>query len=65
MEVKEKKSIFESLSKFIEGEVVPEYKCEGCGKKADTTKRCYISQLPNYLILHLQRIGFNYTTFEN
>lgn len=45
--------------------MISEYKCEGCNKKADTTKRCYVSELPNYLILHLQRICFNYDKFEN
>jgi ubiquitin carboxyl-terminal hydrolase 34 len=63
--VKGFKNIYESFNKFIQGETISDYKCEGCNKKVDVTKRSYISELPNYLILYLQRICFDYDKFEN
>ena len=39
--------------------------CDNCDKRVETTKRCCLSSLPNVLILHLQRIVFDYDSFEN
>jgi ubiquitin carboxyl-terminal hydrolase 34 len=65
LEVKGQKTIQDSFKKFITGEVISDYKCDNCDKKTDTAKRCFISGLPNYLFLYLQRICFNYDKFEN
>lgn len=59
------KDIRESFNKFITGETISDYKCDNCQKKCDTTKRCLLSRLPNYLIIYLQRVCLNYDTMEN
>lgn len=63
--VKDIKSMHESLQKLVEGEVINDFSCEGCGKKVDISKRTLISQTPNVLIVHLQRIVFNFDSFKN
>ena len=55
----------ESLQKMVEGEIINDYECSGCKKKVDITKRTLISQTPNVLIVHLQRIVFDFDTFQN
>ena len=57
--------MYDSLQKLIEGEVINNYECEKCQKKVDISKRILISQTPNVLIVHLQRIIFNFETFRN
>ena len=59
------KSVEESLSKLVEGEVISDYLCDGCHRKVDLQKRTMIAQTPNILIVHLQRICFNFDTFQN
>ena len=39
--------------------------CDSCKQRSDTTKRTLLWSLPNYLIVHMQRICFNYNKFEN
>jgi len=63
--VKDIKSMEESLKKMIEGETISDYLCDGCNKKVDISRRTLISQTPNVLIVHLQRIIFNFDTFRN
>jgi ubiquitin carboxyl-terminal hydrolase 34 len=41
--VKDIKSMHESLQKLVEGEVINDFSCEGCGKKVDISKRTLIS----------------------
>jgi uncharacterized UBP type Zn finger protein len=55
----------DSLQKLIEGETINDYECEICKKKVDISKRILLSQTPNVLIVHLQRIIFNFDTFRN
>lgn len=50
---------------MIEGEVINDYKCDGCKKTVDVSKRTLITETPNVLIVHLQRIVFNFDTFRN
>lgn len=45
--------------------MINDYKCDFCEKKVDVTKRTRISKAPKTLIIHLQRIVFNYDTFIN
>ena len=63
--VKDIKSMGDSLQKLIEGEVINDYECDTCKKKVDISKRILLSQTPNVLIVHLQRIIFNFDTFRN
>ena len=61
--VKELKGVYESLQKQIEGEVISDYECSGCKKKVDIHKRTLIAETPNILIIHIQRILFDFNTF--
>ena len=61
--VKGLKSIEESLQKQVEGEIISDYQCDGCNRKVDLNKRTMIASTPNILIVHLQRICFNFDTF--
>lgn len=63
--VKDIKSMQESLQKMIEGEVINDFMCDSCKKRVDISKRTLISSTPNVLIVHLQRIIFNFETFRN
>ncbi len=63
--VKDIKGMYESLQKLLEGEVISDFRCDGCKKKVDIKKRTLISSTPNVLIVHLQRIIFNFDTFRN
>lgn len=65
LEVRNQKTVYDSLEKYITGETISDYMCEDCNKKVDTTKRCCLSNLPNVLIVHLQRIVFNLDTLMN
>lgn len=63
--VKDFKSVEESLKAEVKGEEISDYKCSGCHKKVDVTKRTLFAETPNVLILHLQRLVFNFDTFQN
>jgi ubiquitin carboxyl-terminal hydrolase 34 len=63
--VKDIKSLHESLQKLIEGEVINDYDCDNCKKKVDISRRQLLSSAPNVLIVHLQRMCFNFETFRN
>ena len=63
--VKERKSVEESLKKNLEGEVISDYECPGCKKKVDITKRTLFSKTPNVFVIQLQRIIFDFDTFQN
>ncbi len=65
LEIKGYKNIEESFRKFIHGEEISDYQCDFCNKKTDVVKSCYMAETPNYLVLHLQRMCFNYDKFEN
>ena len=55
----------DSLQKLVDGEVINDYECDGCKKKVDVSKRTLISSTPNVLIVHLQRIIFNFDSMRN
>lgn len=65
LEVSNMKTIYDSLEKYISPEKIDEYHCETCNKKVTITKRNVLSDLPNVLIIHLQRIFYNYETDRN
>ena len=63
LNIKDVKSVYESLQKQVEGEIISDYQCDGCNRKVDLQKRSMIASTPNILIVHLQRICFNFDTF--
>ena len=65
LDVKHSKTLAESLQKFISGDTISDYMCEKCNKRVEITKRNLIESTPNILIVHLQRIVFNFDTFAN
>mmetsp|Transcript_5912 Transcript_5912/g.5166 ORF Transcript_5912/g.5166 Transcript_5912/m.5166 type:complete len:245 (-) Transcript_5912:894-1628(-) len=65
VQVKNKKTIYQSLSSFIEGEMLEgdnAYFCEQCNKKVNTLRRTCLKKLPNHLIIALKRFEFDYDT---
>jgi ubiquitin C-terminal hydrolase len=65
LSVSKMKNIYESLAKFISEEKIDEYNCDNCNKKVTIAKRNLLAELPNVLIIHLQRIFYNYETDRN
>ena len=63
--VKDRKGLEDSLHKMIESVIINGYKCENCNMTVDVEKRQLIAEPPNVLIVHLQRIIFNFDTFQN
>lgn len=67
LQVKNKKSIKDSLDSLIEGEMLDgdnSYYCEKCDKKVPTLKRTCIKRLPKHLILVLKRFEFDYDIMQ-
>ncbi len=65
MTVKDRKGLIDSLQKMIETSIINDFRCENCKQKVDVEKRQLIGETPNVLIVHLQRIIFNFDTFQN
>lgn len=65
LEVNNMKNIYDSLEKFISPEKIDEYNCDTCNSKVTITKRNVLAELPNVLIVHLQRIFYNYEIDRN
>lgn len=65
LEVKNMKTLNDSLDKYISEEKIDDYKCEACKKNMTIIKRNSLAELPNIFIVHLQRIIFNYDNFQN
>lgn len=38
LEVKNQKSIYEALRKFVQGEIIQDFNCEACNKRVDLEK---------------------------
>ncbi|RLN71972.1 hypothetical protein BBJ28_00013717, partial [Nothophytophthora sp. Chile5] len=67
LQIRGKESIEESLTAFVEGELMDgdnKVECELCGTKKAAVRRTCFGSLPNLLILHLKRFDLDYTTFE-
>jgi ubiquitin carboxyl-terminal hydrolase 9/24 len=65
VQVKNKKSLIESLESFVEGELLEgdnAYQCDHCEAKVPAVRRVCIKHLPNILIIVLRRFEFNYDT---
>ena len=65
LEVKNSKTLSESLNRYVSGELISDFRCDFCNQKVDVSKKTRISKAPRTLILHLQRIFFNLDTFIN
>ena len=65
LEVRNQKSIEDSLRKFIDVDIISDYECEKCKNKVELQKSTSVSELPNTLILHLQRIVFDMDLLKN
>ena len=65
LEVSNMKTIYDSLDKYISPEKIDDFNCDTCNKKVTITKRNVLSDLPNTLIVHLQRIFYNYEIDRN
>ncbi|KAF9930001.1 hypothetical protein FBU30_001020 [Linnemannia zychae] len=66
-EVKNKKSLEESLQLYVQGEILDgdnKYKCSTCDKHVDAIKRACIKELPRNLILHLKRFDYDMDTMR-
>ncbi|KAF9573120.1 hypothetical protein EC968_008969 [Mortierella alpina] len=66
-EVKNKKTLEESLQLYVQGEILDgdnKYKCSGCDKHVDAIKRACIKELPKNLILHLKRFDYDMDTMR-
>lgn len=65
LEVNNQKSIHDGLKKLIQGETINDYNCEDCSNRCDVEKKTVIDKLPNTLLVHLQRLVFDYDQFCN
>lgn len=65
LEVKNQRDIYDGLKKIIKGENISDYQCEACNKRVELEKKVTIDKLPNFLIIHLQRIIFDFDTMRN
>ena len=65
LQVKDCTGIYDSLAKLVKGQTIEDYHCEGCQKKVNVTKRSLLADMPNVLIVHLQRIVFCFDTLMN
>lgn len=65
LDVKHSKTLYESLARLVSGEVISDFYCESCDKKVNMTKKTCLAVLPNILILHLQRIVYNFDIYAN
>ena len=65
LEVKNQKSIADGLKKFTSSDIIQDYSCSACNQKTDLQKMTTLAELPNTLIVHLQRITFDMDTLRN
>lgn len=67
IQVKNQKSLNESLEAFKQGELLQgnnAYQCDHCDSKVTAIRRVCIKYLPNVLLVTLRRFEFNYDTMK-
>jgi ubiquitin C-terminal hydrolase len=67
LDIKNKKSILESLALYVEGDMLEgdnKFHCSECNAKVDALKRCCVKNLPDNLIVHLKRFEFDLETMK-
>lgn len=65
LEVKNLKNIDEGFSKRIEPEEIDDFMCEECKQRSTITKREFIGECPNVMIVCLTRMIFDLEVFMN
>jgi ubiquitin carboxyl-terminal hydrolase 34 len=65
LEVRNQPNVYAGLKRFTAAEQIEGYDCSACKQKAEISRRIVLHKLPNFLILHLQRIVFDPETFMN
>ena len=60
LEIKNQRTFHEAMDKFVANSMVSGYFCEECRNKVEVSKRTLLADLPNVLIVHLQRFSYNY-----
>ena len=65
LSVKNQKDIYASLKFMVAGEIVTGYKCDACKNTVEIEKKLAIKKLPNTLIVHLNRIVFDFDKMNN
>ena len=63
--VKNKPTLKASLESMIAGEMIEDYNCSACLKKVTIEKKSCLKSLPNTLIVHLNRIVFDFDSMRN
>ena len=63
--VKNQKTLQSSLESMIAGEMIEGYNCSACRKTVTIEKKQTIKNLPNTLIVHLNRIVFDFESMRN
>lgn len=63
--VKNFSKLEDSFKAYTDGEVICDFKCDNCEQKVDINKRCSFIDVPNILMIHLQKITFNFDTLLN
>lgn len=65
MNVRNKKTLYNSLESMVQGEIIEDYQCNSCNQKTEIEKKLAIKNLPNTLIVHLNRITFDIDQMRN
>ena len=65
LQVKGSSGIYDSLGGLVKGQTIEDYLCEGCNKRVNVVKRSLLADMPNVLVVHLQRIVFSFDTLAN
>ena len=63
LEVKNMKTLNDSFKKFTTPDIISDYLCDSCKKKCNLKKQCFLKELPNVMIVHLQKIIFDLETY--
>ena len=65
VQVENTKDLYAGLGKLVQGDVIEDFACGACNQKVNIVKRQLLGAMPNVLIVHLQRIVFDFNTFGN
>ena len=54
--------MFSSLNDMTNGEIIDDFRCDGCEMKVQIKKKTVVKRLPNTMIVNLQRIAYDMET---
>ena len=63
--IKGSESLYESLNQYVSADSISDWFCEACQKKVEAQRRTCLHELPNVLIVQLQRIVFDFDSLMN